>query len=309
MSPLRHAVVDYLAVRRALGYQLERPARLLDQFVAYLEQVGAHTVTVEHAVAWATLPQTATPRWWGERLSVVRSFAGWLAAFDPATEVPPRDLLPCPPQRATPYLYSPADVVALLQATGSLHGRLRALTYHTLLGLLAVTGMRVGEALALDRADIDLTGGRLVVRHGKFGKARQLVLHPTTVDALGDYLTRRDQLKPNPATPALLLSNAGTRLRYARVGATFRQLVAHSGLQPRSGSCRPRLHDFRHTFAVNSLLDAYRDRADVAARLPVLSTWLGHTDPSHTYWYLSAAPELLALAGQRLEAPLDGTQR
>lgn len=306
MSPLREAVADYLSIRRALGYKLERPGQLLPQFIDYLEDVGVETLTTEHALAWAMLPGGERSNWWAERLSIVRVFATWLAAMDPATEVPPRDLLPCRRQRPTPYLYSAGDIAALLRATGTLRGRLRAATYRTLLGLLVVTGLRIGEAIALDRGDLDLRAGLLVVVEGKFGKARELGLHPTSVEALRGYIAQRDRLHPEPDTPALFVSTVGTRLRYPHVSATFRQLADRAGLKTRPDRCRPRLHDLRHTFAVSSLLEAYRSGCDVHARVPLIATWLGHSDPAHTYWYLQAAPELLALAGQRLDAHLGG---
>ena len=301
MSMLQQALADYLSIRRALGYKLERAGKLLAQFVDHLDAAGVSTVTVEHAVAWATLPASADGYWWAYRLSVVRGFTRYLAGIDEATEVPPTDLLPWRKRRATPYLYSDDEVVALLAATVILRTPLRKATYRTLLGLLAVTGMRIGEAIALDRDDLDVRHELLVVRSGKFGKSREVVLHPTTIEALVGYLQQRDQFHPRPSTPALFINNAGKRLRYDGVHATFKRLVDRAGLTPRSAACRPRPHDLRHSFAVNSLLDAYRTGVDVAARLPLLSTYLGHVHPSGTYWYLSAAPELLALAGQRLE--------
>jgi len=219
--------------------------------------------------------------------------------------VPAAELLPGRPRRATPYLYSDVEIAALIAAADTLRFPLRVATYKTLIGLLAVTGMRVGEAIRLDRDDLDLAHELLVVRDGKFGKSRELPLQPSTIRALRDYLRLRDRLHPAPSAPALLISPAGTRLLYCNVHATFRQLRRRAGLQPRSASCRPRIHDLRHTFAVRTLLDAYRSEADVQARLPLLSTYLGHVDPGATYWYLSAAPELLALAGERLERHLE----
>lgn len=304
--PLHQAVRDYLTIRRGLGYRLDRPARLLPQFVDYLDDIGATTVTVQHAVAWARLPATASPRWWGERLSVIRSFAGWLATQDPQVEVPPADVLPCPRQRAVPYLYSQQDIAALVAATDTLRPALRAATFCTLIGLLAVTGMRVGEAIAADRADLDMDAGVLLVRSGKFGKSRELALHETTIRALGEYLQLRDQLAPSPVCPALLTTTAGKRLHYRQLSETFRGLTERAGLGPRSPSCRPRLHDLRHSFAVTTLLEGYRTGADVQTRVPQLSTYLGHSDPAHTYWYLQAAPELLSLAGDRLDQHVGG---
>jgi integrase/recombinase XerD len=305
MSALGQALADYLTMRRAMGYKLVRDGKLLAQFVAYLDDLGADTVTTELALTWATLPAGGSASWWANRLTIVRGFAAYLHTLDPTAEVPPARLLPAGSRRATPYLYSDDQIAALIAAAGTLRFALRTATYRTLLGLLAVTGMRVGEAIRLDRDDIDHKHGLLLVRDGKFGKSRELPLHPSTSRALRDYERTRDRLCPSPSTPALLVSTAGTRLLYYNVDWTFLKLVRRAGLRPRSASCRPRLHDLRHTFAVRTILDAYRSGGDVHARLALLATYLGHVDPAKTYWYLSAAPELMALAGQRLERHLE----
>jgi integrase len=305
MNPWRQDVANYLTIRRALGHKLERAGRLLPQFIDHLEDNQAATITVGHALTWAMLPGNERINWWAERLSIVRGFTSWLAAHDPSVEVPPAGLLGSRPRRATPCLFSEADIAALLAATSTIRSPLRAATYRTLLGLLAVTGMRIGEALGLDRCDLDVHRGVLVVRSGKFGKARQLPLHHTTLEVLNGYLTDRDRLRPGATTEALFITTRGTRLAYGYVKVTFRQLIDRAGLETHPGSRPPRLHDLRHSFAVNTVLDAYRTGTDVPARLPVLSTYLGHVDPAATYWYLSAAPELLALAGQRLDENLD----
>lgn len=182
------------------------------------------------------------------------------------------------------------------------------MTYQTLIGLLAVTGMRVGEAIRLNRDDLDLEHELLIVHNSKFGKSRELPLHPSTIQALQDYLRERDQLHYTPSEPAVFISTKGTRLVYITVQKTFKELVRRAGLKPRPGRCRPRLHDLRHSFAVATMLDFYRADGDVQPRLPLLSTYLGHVDPRSTYWYMSAAPELLGLAGQRLERHLGGNQ-
>lgn len=300
-AALHVALGDYLTMRRALGYRLVRPEKLLNQFLAHLDATGVTVMTSEAALAWSCLPAGGDVNWWAYRLSVVRGFACYLHSLDPTVEIPAADLLPCRARRASPYLYSTADLAALLTAAQSLSTPLRRATITTLIGLLAVTGMRVGEALALDRADVDLQHGRLLVRHGKFNKSRELVLHPSTVAALRGYLRERDRLHPAPSSPALLISTAGTRLLYCNVHWTFHRLVQRAGLTPRSASCRPRIHDLRHSFAVTAMLDAYAAGQDGQLRLTLLSTYLGHVDPTSTYWYLSAAPELLAHAGQRLE--------
>ena len=240
-------------------------------------------------------------------MSAVRGFATWLRTIDPSAEVPPAGLIPWRPRRATPYLYSDSDINALIKAAASLRFPLRTATYQTLIGLLAVAGLRVGEAIRLDRSDADLDAGVLTIRQSKFGKTRLIPLHPTATAALRGYLRLRDRLHPHhPSTAAMFISPAGTRLLYCNVHSTFQQLTRQAGLQPRSASCRPRIHDLRHSFAVRSLLDAYASGQDGQARLTLLSTYLGHVDPAATYWYLSAAPELLALAGQRLDDHLAG---
>ena len=306
MSALRRALADYLAVRRILGYRLVRAEKLLAQFLTYVEVRGEDHLTTATALAWATLSPGAHRSWASTRLSIVRCFAVHLRGIDPETEVPARDLLPGQTCRATPYLYSDEDIAALITAAGSLHTPHRVATYRTLIALLAVTGMRVGEAIGLDGGDFDPVNGLLTIRNGKFGKSRELPLHPSTVAALGTYLGRDDRPHQAPHSPALFISTAGTRLLYVNVQATFHKLVRQAGLTPRSAACRPRLHDIRHAFAVRTILDGYRDDGDTGARLALLSTYLGHVDPGKTYWYLSAAPELLQLAGERLERRLGG---
>lgn len=304
-GPLRPALADYLALRRALGYRLERPEKLLNQFLDRLEAAGQDVVTVENALEWAQLPAHGGSNWWGYRLAAVRGFATYLHSLDPAHEVPAAELLPQRPHRATPYLYSEPEVVALMAAARSLRTPLRRATMATLIGLLAVTGMRVGEAIALDRTDIDSSTGRLLVRYGKFGKTRELWLHPTTLAALKRYQRLRDRSAPKTGTAAFFVSVAGTRLLYCNVHHTFHRLVTQAGLTTRSSSCRPRIHDLRHSFSVHAMIDAYAAGQNGQTRLTLLSTWLGHVDPANTYWYLSASPELMAFAGHRLESHLE----
>jgi integrase len=309
VSALRGHLEDYLALRRGLGFKLERPARILEGFVGYLEQAGAATVTTGHALAWATAPASADPTWWRARLAAIRPFARYLAPRVPGTEVPPRGLLPGPSsRRAAPYLYSGEEVAALMAAAGAIRTPFRAATYQVLIGLLAATGMRVGEAISLDNGDLDAGQGLLTIRSGKFGKSRQLPLHPSVLEALTRYARLRDSAHRRPAAPAFLLSTAGTRLIYKNVHFTFHELTRQAGLQPRSEACRPRIHDLRHSFAVTTLTRWYADGGDVAARLPLLSTWLGHAVPAGTYWYLTGTPELLALAAERIAGP-GGEQR
>jgi integrase len=310
---LREALDDYLTLRRALGFKLHNVARLLGQFVDYLSEQHVPVLTTQIALTWALLPVGASSNWRAIRLSAVRGFAAYLHAIDPNVEVPPAGLIRSGPCRATPYLYSQAEIDALVTAAGGLQPRLRAATYQVLISLLAVTGIRIGEAIAADTIDLDIAGQVLVVRHAKFDTSRLVPLHPTTVAALCDYLDLRDQLWPVPISPALLVSIRVTRLLHSNIGLTFNALALQVGITRRSASCRPRIHDLRHSFAVATVLNWYRDGLDVAAMMPRLSTYLGHVDPKDTYWYLEAAPELMAVAGQRLDTHLaavrEGQQR
>lgn len=300
MSALRQSVDDYLHVRRALGYKLTIHGRVLPQFVEFLEQRNATVITTSLALEFATQPQNVSAVWCHQRLAIVRGFACYRHALDPRTEVP-GDLLPARFRRAIPYLYSEADVEALMRAARKIRSALKAATYQTLIGLLAVTGMRIGEVIALDREDVELPEGRLTVRHGKNGRSREVALHQSTVAALESYERLRDELCPHPKAPSFLVSNAGTRLDYGAVWHEFDRIRRRAGLDRESLGRRVRMHDLRHAFVLRTLLGWYREDADVEAQLPLLATFLGHVDPSSTYWYFEAAPELLALAAGRLE--------
>ena len=306
MSAIRRAAEDYLQMRRALGYKLQIQGWMLHGFVSYLEQAGANTVTIEHAVAWATQPAGADPTYWSDRLSVARQFARHLQTLDPACEVPPTRLLPPRRRRAIPYFYTPTEIAALMHAAGHLRGALHAATHRTLIGLMAVTGIRLGEAIGLDRDDVDERHQLLRIINTKFGKSREVVLHPSAMDALHAHCELREELCPRPSCEAFFVSTAGTRLFASCVHRVFARLVRSVGLQPRSPRCRPRMHDLRHSFAVRTLLDWHDAGADVQARLPSLSTYMGHVSPASTYYYLTAAPELLALAARRLEPAAKG---
>jgi integrase len=233
-------------------------------------------------------------------MTVARGFARHMAGIDPRTEVPPLGLIPSRQRWRPPFIYSEADVDALMACARSMRWRLPAATYETVIGLLSATGMRVGEVLRLNRNDIDWVEGVLFVRESKFGKSRQVPVLPCTLAALDRYAGARDRLCEHPATPSFFVSARGTRLIYPVVQQVFSRLRDAAGVGADSPT-RPRIHDFRHSFAVRTLLAWYRSGEDVEARAPTLSTYLGHRDPRSTYWYLSAAPELLALAAGCLE--------
>jgi integrase/recombinase XerD len=303
VSALWTAAHEYLEMRRALGFKLRQQGRMLLQFVDYLEERGAEVNTTELALQWARQPAGGSQLWWHQRLAVVRGFARHLAGLDPRTEVPPSDLLPAGPHRAVPYLYSDAEVARLIEAARVLAPPLHAATYATLIGLLFVTGLRVGEALGLDRDDVDLDGGWLLVRRAKNDHRREVPLHESSVKALRAYAHLRDELCRKPLTESFLVTITGRRPQPGTVWHVFDDLRRATGLsQRRSPSGRlPRVHDMRHAFILRTLLGWYREGSDVEAKLPLLSTFVGHVDPKSSYWYFEGAPELLALAAERLE--------
>jgi integrase len=300
VSALRAALDDYLVIRRRLGFTLPQDGRMLAGFVEYLDRAGAQQITTELALAWARLPVDVHPFTWRQRLTVARGFARYLATIDPASEVPPTDLLPGHRPRIAPYVYSEREIAAVLAAARGLRPPLRAARHETLIGLLAVTGCRPGEVLGLDRADVDLNHGGLHVRAGKQNKQRDVPLHQSTVTVLRAYARQRDARFPTASTPAFFLSARGRRMGRAELNQTFTTLIRNVGLDGRGARARPRPYDLRHAFAVHTLMDWYRAGEDIDRRMPLLSTYLGHADPASTYWYLEAVPELLDLVSQRL---------
>ena len=284
MSALRAAAGEYLAMRRTLGFKLETQGRHLMSFVRFCEERGADRVTADLAVEWATRTSRGSGDevYQARRLDVARIFARHLQALDPATEVPPGDVLSRRQGRIPPYLYSPEEIAALMNAAGDLAPPIRAATWRTLIGLLAVTGMRQGEACRLERDDVDLEAGTLVIRDSKFGKSRQVFLHLTAVAALRAYERARDRMFPGPAAGTFLVNSRGRPLDGPNLPKTFATLVTAAGIQAPPGQRAPRLHDLRHTCTVATMLDWYRDGGNVQARLPLLSTWLGHVDHKST---------------------------
>lgn len=299
MKSLAVAAREYLALRRSLGFKLHHQTWWLPDFVSYVKRHGSSVITTELALGWAQQPPDADPSWWAAKLGAVRRFALHHHAFDPRTEVPPADLIPYRKQRLTPHLYSDDEMASLMREAGRLRP-LKAATCTTLIGLLAATGMRVGEAIALDQADVDWRRSLLTVRDSKFRKSRHVPVHPTTLQALRAYSAVRDRLLPVRRSSTFFVSRAGTKLFEQNVWYVFARLRQRAGLL-RPGRRAPRIHDLRHSFAVKTLTRWYREGVDVERRLPWLSTYLGHVSPAATYWYLTATPELLALASERAE--------
>lgn len=309
MSELYTALQEYLATRRQLGFKLQKEGTLLPKFMLFLQEEEASFITRDLALRWAMQPEDVLPAWWAKRLNMVRRFAQYQSAADPRTEVPAQGLLPHRYRRKAPHIYSDEEIKQLIDAAKKLpaENRLRPHTYSTLFGLLAVTGMRMNEAIDLQCKDVNLKQGILTIVQTKFGKSRLLPLHPSTQHALQQYECRRNQICPNPRDPNFFLSNSGNRLDNSTVRRTFIKISRQIGLRGPLDNHGPRLHDFRHSFAVRTLLNWYRNSVDVERELPKLATYLGHTHVSDTYWYLSSIPELMHLALKRMENSEGGT--
>lgn len=303
MKNLAAHLEEYLELRRKLGFRLRLAGGLLRRFVLFAREKRASFITTKLALQWATRPADCQPSQWANRLGMVRRFAQYMSGTDLRTEIPPQELLPHRYHRKPPYLYSDREVRRLIQTARRLPSPedLRAVSHATLFGLLAVTGMRVGEAIALDRKDVDLSQGILTVRQAKFGKSRLVPVHLTTGKQLLAYARVRDRICPRPNTASFFISERGTRLTDCTVRRWF-VIVSHRiGLRAPTDRRGPRIHDLRHHFAYRTLLNWYRRDMDVEAHLPKLTTYLGHGHVADTYWYISATPELLRLATQRLE--------
>lgn len=299
MNALNKGVRDYIKMRRSLGYKLQMAPALLYDFASFLREHGAPHITIPLAVQWAQHNPKAPPAEWARRLTVVRGFARYWLATDPATEIPAWGLLPHRPHRPRPYLYTEAEIRHLLQAARQMAG-LPGLMYHCLFGLLPVTGLRISEALNLRPEDVDLDQGVLVIVGTKFGKSRWVPIHASTQKVLADYVQQRNRVFRRKL-PYFFVSRRGNRLDGGQVRRTFYRLSRQVGLRGQHASHGPRLHDFRHRFALRSLLGWYRSGREVESRLPILSTFLGHVHVADTYWYLTACPELMGWAVKRLE--------
>jgi len=304
MNALAEALKDYLSLRTGLGFKLKDTRQALPKFVSFLRRRGARFITTRLAVQWAAEPQTTQRGYWAQRLSMTRGFAKYLSGLDPRTEIPPAGILPYGNRRRKPHIYTRKEIQQLLRATRArrrVH-QIHAHTYATIFGLLSVTGLRLSEALNLDDADVDLNTSVLTIRGSKWRKSRLVPIHPTTTRKLARYRRQRNQLHPTRTTPAFFLLNNGARPRVLAVERKYLRVARRLGLRGPPGTKGPYLHDLRHTFAVNTLLRWYRSGVDVECHLPELATYLGHSHVAYTYWYLSAEPELLQLAAQRLDS-------
>jgi integrase len=295
---------DYLEYRRSLGVALCTEGEELRRFARYADQVGHKgPITTELALQWAKLPEKCYCKYWASRLDIVRRFARYMKLLVPDTEIPPGGLLGPSYRRPTPHIYSEEEITAIMEAAGNLRPRngLRPHTYVTLFGLLASTGMRISEAIHMSRDDLDIDPGVITVEESKYSKSRIVPLHPTALEALKSYISKRDKRHPFPKTKAFFVSERGTFLRYKVVSKAFREIVFRLGWCKGKGERGPTIHDLRHTFASRRLLEWYRNGDDVHQKVPELSTYLGHAQVGDTYWYLTAVPELMAIAASRFE--------
>ncbi len=308
MSKLRKSLEEYLNIRRKLGFKLQRAGKLLHDFVLFTEKEGLFFITTNAALRWATQPTGCQPAWLASRLGIVRGFAQYQSTIDPRTEVPAQQLLPYRYHRRQPYIYSNDEIERLIKAAQQLQSPqgLRSATYSTVLGLLAVTGMRISEPIGLNQEDVDLMHGILTVHQTKFGKSRLVPIHPSTQKLLQQYECLRSKIFPKPGTDSFFISEQGTRLTDGTVRSTFVKLSRQIGLRGPHDSHGPRILDFRHSFATKTLLEWYHNGMNVDRHMPELSAYLGHAHVSDTYWYLSAVPELMQLVVKRLEQTQKG---
>jgi integrase/recombinase XerD len=306
MSTLSKELDRYLTIRRGLGYDLGTAERILRRFTAFAEHEGTDIVSTNLFLRWQVAFGHANRQTWASRLVVVRLFAQWLHCIDPRHEVPPQALIPSRHRRPRPHIYSDEEIRRIVESAAelpSING-IRALTCSTLFGLIAVTGLRISEALSLDVDDVDLESGLLTLRRGKLGKARLLPLLESTTIRLVAYAKERDRLLGAAPKP-FFVSDHGDRVTDCGARYNFAAVCQAIGLRPLEKFGRhgrgPRIHDLRHTFAVRTVVNWYRTGKDPAREMIKLTTYLGHADPAHTYWYIEAVPELLDLASRRAE--------
>ena len=301
MRDLRKDLREYIDLRRALGYKLRKHERRLSEFITFLEARRTDHITAKLAIAWATESSKGHKHSCFERLSFIRSFATYVSSMDTRTEIPPTGTMRRPAIGLRPYIYTREEIGRLMAAARNLFSprKLRCHTYYHLIGLLATTGMRSGEAVRLANSDVNLAEGLITIRESKFGKSRVVPLHPTTVRALVAYGARRDAFLKRAEAFTFFISERRGPIN--SLHQSFREIRRAAGLEKMRNGIRPRMHDLRHTFAVQTLLDWYRSGSDVERHLPILSTFLGHSHVENTYWYLSSTPELLGAACERLE--------
>lgn len=306
MTTLSKSLDDYLKLRRALGFKLESPEFILRGLVDLAEREGAKYVTTELALRWARRPANGAPHTWAHRMTSIRLFAAWCKTRDPRTEVPDSGLLSASVTRQQPFIFSQQQIAAIVREAAKLECKrgLRSSTFSTMFGLLSVAGLRISEAVALDRSDVDLQTGLLTIRDTKFSKTRLVPVSESTTVALRRYARLRDRALSAVMSPAFFVSERRLRVTHWAARYNFAKVSRTVGLREPAGGYRhghgPRVHDLRHCFAVRTMLDWYRAGVDVERELPKLSAYLGHAHVNDSYWYIEAVPELLQLATERL---------
>lgn len=305
-------VEEFIEMRRGLGYRLGGQEQYLRSFAGSLDRAGHHgPIPLAVSVEWATSTSSADPCNHARRLNVVRGFLRHLSALDGATEVPSPGLLGPASHRRPPHVYSDDEITDLLRAAAGLtpHGGLRPYCYVTLFSLLACTGLRISEALALSREDVDLVRGVLTVRAGKGGRTRLVPLHASALAPLRDYATRAEQYPRSPGTvEAFFRTERSERLSYNAVSSTFERLRHRLGWDAAARTRMPRIHDLRHRMVVRRIQSWHAQGVDVDRKIALLATYLGHVLVSDVYWYLSAVPELMSIVAGRFEAYAAGQQ-
>lgn len=302
-------VKEYLVVRRRMGFDLSIAGDRLLAFGCFADQAGHRgPVTFDLAVAWAQSAPCRSRLTSAWRLQVLRPFLQYRAQFDEGTVIPPRGFFGSTHRRLVPHIYTDLEIATLLQATDDLvpANGLRPVTYRTLFGLLAATGLRISEALHLRPEDVDLSRGVLMVHQTKFRKSRLIPLHPTAVAALKRY-SEIQQIKFGlRRTEAFFVSDRGRPLPYTTVLNTFASLRRRLAWSGRGGYALPRIQDVRHTFICRRLLDRSLNNPPPDQIVDILSVYVGHAKVSDTYWYATATPELMAAVGQRFAQFLKG---
>ena len=299
---------QYLTHRRSLGYMIKTDGYLLRSFARYADfHAPGESLTVDLALRWATAPEGTQRVYHAKRLDALRTFARYLAAFEPHTEIPPQRLLGPSFMRVPPHIYTPQEITALIRESLTYQPSLRrdpltGLRNATVIGLLACTGLRIGEALALKNMDVNLDQGLITVRQSKNLPMRLVPITDCAAGQLRRYREARDErFGVSDDSDAFIRSPSGGHLSYETVEWAFGRLRERTGLKATSGR-KPRLHDLRHTFACNHLLRAYRENRNIDNAVHELSIYLGHATLASTYWYLSGVPTLLDQCTKRCEA-------
>jgi integrase/recombinase XerD len=308
MKSLKTLLNDYLKLRWRLGFKSYNTSSILNYFVEFLKSKKAKHISNELSLCFATINPNYKMTTCEFRLSVIRQFALYLSTIDPNTEVPPHNLLPSVRKHRLPYIYSDQEIIDLMQCLDDgTRNALDQYTFQTLFGLLAVTGMRAGEAFRLEQADVDTVNRIITIRQSKFGKSRYIPIHKTTAEALKRYFEYKDKVLPNPKSSQFFINHHGFSIAKSTIRNIFHRRLKKVGIKNKVGHATPRIADLRHSFSIKTLLNWYRNGVkNIDHCIPLLSTYLGHVNPTNTYWYITETPELLNFAIKRLKIRQSG---